>query len=384
MPRGPVSGCGAAIQFVDAERGNMNIAVLAGDDIGPEIVAAALAVVRAADAEFGLGLRFTEVEVGMASHRRHGTTLTEAAVQAVTEADAAIVGPCGMTEYPPLAEGGINIPGTLRKRLDLYANLRPARSRAGLPDARHGLDALIVRENTEGFYSDRTMFQGHGEFMPTADLALSVRKITRQGSERIAKVAFDYAARRSRRVTVVGKRHVLQMSDGLFMAPAFELAKALPQIALREMDIDAMAADLYTRPERHDVILISNMFGDILSNLAVALSGGLGLAAAINAGDRHAIANAGHGSAPDIAGKGIANPTGMILSAGMLLEWLGIRHQRPPFIQAWQAIQAAVDAVLADANARTLDLGGRGSTQSFAEAVVRQLRGPRLQAGVAG
>ncbi len=361
----------------------MNLVVMAGDDIGPEIVAAAMAVVQAADAEFSLGLRFTEVEVGMASHRKHGTTLTEAAFQAAADADGVIVGPCGMTDYPPLAQGGINIPGTIRKRLDLYANLRPARSRSGMPDARRGLDVLIVRENTEGFYSDRTMFQGNGEFMPTEDVALSVRKITRQGSERIAKVAFEYAARRSKRVTVVGKRHVLQMSDGLFMEPAYALTRTKPDIALREMDIDAMAADIYSRPERHDVILISNMFGDILSNLAVALSGGLGLAAAINAGDKHAIANAGHGSAPDIAGKGIANPTGMILSAGMLLEWLGIRHNKPAFQQAWRAIQAAVDAALADPAVRTGDLGGRGNTRGFAQAVVRGLRGSKVQAAVA-
>jgi isocitrate/isopropylmalate dehydrogenase len=159
----------------------MNLVVMAGDDIGPEIIAAAMAVVKAADAEFSLGLRFTDVEVGMASHRKHGTTLTDAALQAAIDADGVIVGPCGMTDYPPLAQGGINIPGTIRKKLDLYANLRPARSRPGMPDARKGLDALIVRENTEGFYSDRTMFMGHGEFMPTEDVALSVRKITRQG-----------------------------------------------------------------------------------------------------------------------------------------------------------------------------------------------------------
>jgi isocitrate/isopropylmalate dehydrogenase len=361
----------------------MNIVVMAGDDIGPEIIAAAMAVVKAADAEFSLGLRFAEIEAGMASHRKYGTTLTDGALQAAIDADGVIVGPCGMTDYPPLAEGGLNIPGTIRKRLDLYANLRPARSRAGMPDARRGLDALIVRENTEGFYSDRTMFMGNGEFMPTEDVALSVRKITRQGSTRIAKVAFEYAQRRSKRVTVVGKRHVLQMTDGLFMAPAYELAKAHKDITLREMDIDAMAADIYTRPERHDVILISNMFGDILSNLAVALSGGLGLAAAINAGDKHAIANAGHGSAPDIAGKGIANPSGMILSAALLLEWLGIRHNKPVFQQAYQAIQVAVDAALADADARTGDLGGRGNTRDFAAAVVKQLRSRRVQAAAA-
>ncbi len=362
----------------------MNLVVMAGDDIGPEIIAAAVAVVKAADAEFSLGLRFTDIEVGMASHRRHGTTLTDAALQAAIDADGVIVGPCGMTDYPPLAEGGINIPGTIRKRLDLYANLRPARSRPGMPDARRDLDVLIVRENTEGFYSDRTMYQGIGEFMPTEDVALSVRKITRQGSRRIAKVAFDYAARRSKRITAVGKRHVLQMTDGLFMGEAYAEAKAHPAITLKEMDMDAMAADIYSRPERHDVILITNMFGDILSNLAVALSGGLGLAAAINAGDKHAIANAGHGSAPDIAGKGIANPSGMILSAALLLEWLGLRHGKPAYQQACQAIQMAVDAALADANARTGDLGGRGNTRSFADAVVKQVRNPKLQAVAAG
>ena len=259
-----------------------------GDDIGPEIVGAALEVLRAADAAHSLGLRFTEIEVGMASHRRNGVTLTDGAIQAALDADGVILGPCGMTDYPPREQGGINIPGTIRTRLDLYANLRPARSRPGVPDARRGLDVLIARENTEGFYADRTMFQGIGEFMPTEDVALSVRKITRQGSRRIAKVAFEYAARRRKSITAVGKQHVLQMTDGLFMGEAYALAKAHPDIAFREMDIDAMAADLYSRPERHDVILITNMFGDILSNEAAALSGGLGLAAALNAGDAHA------------------------------------------------------------------------------------------------
>jgi 3-isopropylmalate dehydrogenase len=351
----------------------VNLVVMPGDDIGPEIVGAALEVLRAADAAHTLGLRFTEIEVGMASHRRNGVTLTEAAIQAALDADGVILGPCGMTDYPPREQGGINIPGTIRTRLDLYANLRPARSRPGVPDARRGLDVLIARENTEGFYSDRTMFRGIGEFMPTEDIALSVRKITRQGSRRIAQVAFDYAARRRRSITAVGKQHVLQMTDGLFMGEAHVLAKAHPDIAFRELDIDAMAADLYTRPERHDVILITNMFGDILSNEAAALSGGLGLAAALNAGDAHAVANAGHGSAPDIAGRGIANPAGMILSAALLVEWLGVRHGRPGFLAAAAAIQSAVDDALADADARTGDLGGNGNTQTFTRRVVQAL-----------
>ena len=358
----------------------MNIVVLPGDDIGPEITQAALSVVDSANTVFSLGLRFETHEVGMAAHGRTGTTLPEAVIEAALAADGVIMGPAGMTEYPPREQGGINVPGTIRKRLDLYANLRPARTRAGMRDARPGLDCLIVRENTEGFYSDRNMFLGSAEFMPTEDVALSVRKITAHASRRIARVAFEYAKRRRRNLTAVGKRHVLQLSDGIFIREAEAVAAQSPEVAWREMDIDAMAADLYSRPERHDVILITNMFGDILSNAAVAMSGGLGLAAALNAGDEHAAANAGHGSAPDIAGRDIANPTGLILSCAMLLEWLGTRHQREPLLAAARAINAAVDATLAEPESRTRDLGGRGTTQSFAaavtKAVLREVRAP--------
>jgi len=299
--------------------------------------------------------------------------LPDSVIDEALGADAVILGPCGMTAYAPREQGGINVPGTIRKRLDLYANIRPARSRPGLPKALPKLDCLIVRENTEGFYSDRNMFMGSGEFMPTPDLALSVRKITAKASRRIAQVAFEYAARRRRHVTAVGKRHVLQLSDGIFIEQTKTVAGHFADVAWREMDVDAFAADLYTRPERHDVVLITNMFGDILSNLAVAMSGSLGLAAALNAGDKHAVANAGHGSAPDIAGKDIANPTGLILSCAMLLDWLGNRHGRTALTQAARAIEGAVDAVLANPAKRTADLGGSTGTRAFGAAVIAEL-----------
>jgi 3-isopropylmalate dehydrogenase len=347
----------------------MRLVVMPGDDVGPEITAAALVGLEAADRTFGLGLELATVEVGMASHRRNGTTLTDAALAAALAADGVILGPCGMTAYPPREEGGLNVPGTIRKRLELYANLRPARARAGVPDARAGLDLLIVRENTEGFYADRTMHLGIGEFMPTPDLALAVRKITREGSRRIARVAFEHAARRRRSVTVVGKRHVLQVTDGLFVGEAEAEAQRHPGVALREVDVDAMAADLYTRPGRYDVLLTSNMFGDILSNEAVALAGGLGLAAALNVGDRHLVANAGHGSAPDIAGRGVANPAGLMLSTAMLLEALGEHRGRPALVAAGAALHAAIDRALGEPRVRTADLGGGGDTQGFARRV---------------
>ena len=344
----------------------MRIVVMPGDDIGPEITEASLVALRAADRRYRLGLRFETVEVGMASYRRHGDTLTPAALEAAAAADAVILGPCGMSAYPPREKGGTNVPGTVRKRLDLFANLRPARSRPGVPRAREGLDILIVRENTEGFYSDRNMHLGIAEFMPTPDVALSMRKITREGSRRIAQVAFEYAARRRKRIAVVGKRHVLQLGDGLFVGEAEKLAAAYRDVELREIDVDAMAADLVMRPERYDVLLTSNMFGDILSNEAVALSGGLGLAAALNVGEHHAVANAGHGSAPDIAGRNIANPAGLMLSCAMLLEWLGASD-------AARALNAAIDHALQDPAARTADLGGRGTTSVFTDAVARAI-----------
>ena len=351
----------------------MRIAVLPGDDIGPEITEAALGVVRRASERYGLGLELETHEVGMAAYRKGGTTLPDAALAAARAADGIILGPAGMTLYPPREEGGINVPGTVRKQLDLFANLRPARSRARVPRSHPGLDLLIVRENTEGFYADRSLHRGYGEFMPTPDVAMSVRVITARASRRIAEEAFRMALVRRKHVTMVGKRHVLQWTDGLFMREVEAVAKEHPEVTLREVDVDAMAAELYTRPESFDVVLTTNMFGDILSNQAVALSGGLGLAASLNAGERHAAANAGHGSAPDIAGKGIANPAGLILSTALLLRWFARKDRGAAFETAAAAIESAVDHAL-ELGVATRDLGGSASTREFAAAVASGLR----------
>lgn len=352
----------------------MRLAVLPGDDIGPEITDATLAVLRAADEKFGLGLTLDVHEVGMAVHRRLGTTLPNAAIEAARQADGVLLGPGGMTAYPPASEGGINIPGTIRKQLDLFANIRPARSRPGVPRAHPGLDCVIVRENTEGFYADRNLFHGYGEFMPTPDVAISVRLITAKASRRIAEVAFKLARTRRKHVTMVGKRHVMQVTDGLFMSEVQKVADQYPDVELREIDIDAIAAELYTKPTAFDVILTTNMFGDILSNQVNALAGGLGMASALNVGEEHAAANAGHGSAPDIAGKGIANPTGFVLSAAALLSHLGMGPGAQTYAAAGQAIERAVDAALAHPASRTGDLGGTAGTREAASAICHYLR----------
>jgi 3-isopropylmalate dehydrogenase len=351
----------------------MRLAVLPGDDIGPEITEATLAILDVVNARYGLGLEFDVHETGMAAHRRTGTTLPDSAFEAARSADGVILGPGGMTAYPPLSEGGVNIPGTIRKKLDLFANIRPARSRPGIPKALPGLDCVIARENTQGFYADRTLFQGYGEFMPVEGVAMSVRLITAKASKRIAEKAFELAVTRRNHVTIVGKRHVLQVTDGLFVSETEKVAERYPGVTLQEMDVDAMASELYTHPERFDVILTSNMFGDILSNQANAMAGGLGLASALNVGEVHAVANAGHGSAPDIAGKGVANPTGMILSTVQLLEWLGRTRQSDAYVKAAAAIDKAVDVALGQPATRSRDLGGTAMTKEYTGAVIAAL-----------
>ena len=351
-----------------------HLVVMQGDGIGPEITAATLHVLRAADQRFGLGLTFEDVTIGFASLRQNGTTISDAAVETARRADGVILGPVSHNEYPPIAEGGLNPSGVLRKRLDLFANIRPARSRAGFPP-RCGVpvDLIIVRENTEGFYADRNMFQGSGEFMPTEDVALAVRKITRQGSTRIAEAAFRLAAGRPRmKVTAVHKANVLHVSEGLFLDCVRAVAKLYPQVAYEERIVDAMAALLVRDAGQFDVIVATNMFGDILSDEASEIAGSLGLAASLNAGVDHALAQAQHGAAPDIAGKDIANPASLIGSVAMLLDWLGNRRKDAKLTQAAAAIERALDAAIADPATRTADLGGTRGTKAFGEAVAKR------------
>jgi len=351
------------------------LVVMEGDGIGPEIGAATIEVLRAADRAFALNLVFTSASIGLAALRQQGTTFPTAAFAAAQSADGVILGPVSHNDYPAVAEGGLNPSGELRKRLDLFANIRPARTRGGFPP-RCGspVDLVIVRENTEGFYADRSMFLGPGEFMPTADLALAVRKVTRAGSTRIAEAAFGLAMRRRRKVTAVHKANVLRVSDGLFLECVRAVAARFPAVAYEERIIDAMAALLVRDAGVFDVVVTTNMFGDILSDEACEIAGSLGLGASLNAGAAHAVAQAQHGSAPDIAGQDRANPASLIGSAAMLLAWIGERRNDDLLTRAANAIEDALERVLADPAGRTRDLGGPLGTKAFAERVVAQLR----------
>ena len=352
----------------------LKILVLEGDGIGAEISAATMQVLHAAHRACGLSLAFESAEIGWAAHRRHGTTLPEDVFVRAKSADGVVLGPVSHNDYPPRDQGGLNPSGELRKRLDLYANIRPARSRAGFPP-RCGVpvDLVIVRENTEGFYADRSMHLGPGEFMPTPDLALAMRKITRHGSTRIAEAAFKLAMQRRKKVTAVHKANVLRVSDGLYLECVRAVAARYPDVAYEERIIDAMTALLVRDASQFDVVVTTNMYGDILSDEASEIAGSLGLAASLNAGAGHAVAQAQHGSAPDIAGKNIANPSSLIGSVAMLLAWLGERHGDGRLTKAATTIEGALDRVLASADGRTPDLGGRLGTDAFARRVAGEV-----------
>jgi isocitrate/isopropylmalate dehydrogenase len=353
------------------------ILVLDGDGIGPEICAATVDVLKHAAGLFRLDLSFASAEIGFAALEARGTTMPEDVFEQAKAADAIVLGPVSHNVYPPVAEGGRNPSGDLRRRLDLYANIRPARARSGFPP-RCGkpIDLVTVRENTEGFYADRSMFVGPGEFMPTPDLAISMRKVTRAGSLRIAETGFALAAKRRKKIVAVHKSNVLRVSDGLFLECVREVAAKYPEVEYSEQLVDSMAALLVRDSSVFDVIVTTNMFGDILSDQAAEIAGSLGLASSLNAGTDNAVAQAAHGSAPTIAGKDLANPTSLISSAAMMLEWLAGRRGDTAFADAAASIETAIDAVLETPERRTPDIGGSSGTKAFTAHVIASMRPP--------
>ena len=355
----------------------MRILVLPADGIGPEIIAAALAVTQAASERFGLGLSFDYDDAGFPSLNKYGTTLRDELLDKARTYDGIILGTQSHADYPKPEQGGRNISAGFRVGLALYANVRPARTRPAIPtNMRAGktMDLVIMREATEGFYPDRNMTKGWAELMPSPDMALSVRKITRHCSERIARRAFELAMSRRKKVTAVHKANSFHMTDGLFLECVRAVAREFPEVQLDELLIDASTAHLVRDPERFDVIVATNFYGDILSDLASEMSGSLGLAGSIMASDTHCCAQAQHGSAPTLAGLDKANPTSMILSVAMLLHWIGKKQEKQDMIIAAKAIEDAVDKVLEQPACWTADLGGTTGCRAFGEHVAGALR----------
>jgi isocitrate dehydrogenase (NAD+) len=335
---------------------SQTIAVIRGDGIGPEIMDASLGVLDAMD----LGLKYEFVEAGMSALEKTGELLPAATLEAIKRHRIAFKSPL----TTPVGEGFTSINVALRKQFDLYANVRPAISFPATKSRYENIDLITVRENTEGAYI------GEGQSVsPDGETALLTQKVTRKGSERIVRYAFDLARRLGRKkVTVVHKANILKSTSGLFLKTAREVAQQYPDIQCNEMIVDNTCMQLVMRPEQFDVIVTTNLFGDIVSDLCAGLVGGLGLAPGANIGEHAAIFEAVHGSAPDIAGKNIANPCALLLAAGQMLDHLGHVDHANRLRQAIRDTLTAKDGV-------TPDVGGTGTTQSFAKAVAARVSG---------
>ncbi len=326
-----------------------SITLIPGDGIGPEVSAAAQQVLDAS----GVSFKWQEAPAGLAALESLGDPLPEATVEAVRAADATLKGPT----TTPSGGGFRSINVALRQKLVLYANFRPARSIPGIKTRYDDVDLIIVRENTEGLYSglEHTVVPGVVE---------SLRIITAKASERIAKFAFETAQRQDRkRVTCVHKANILKLSDGLFLDSCRKIAADFPDIQFDDCIVDAAAMKLVSNPHQFDVMVMENLFGDILSDLTSGLVGGLGVTPSANIGHDIAVFEAVHGSAPDIAGKGIANPTALILSGVLMLRYLGEK-------EAADRVEKAIRAVLAAGKTLTGDLRGKATTQQFTQAVL--------------
>ncbi|MBP5889048.1 isocitrate/isopropylmalate dehydrogenase family protein [Streptomyces scabiei] len=349
------------------------LGVLYGDGIGPEIVPASVLVADAALAAVGApGVAWKPLPVGSQAIEEHGEAIPTATLAALAETDGWLLGPHDSAAYPEPFRSQLNPSGTIRKHFDLYANVRPAKSFPGGKAVVPGTDLVIVRENTEGFYADRNTHRGTGEFMPTPDIALAMGIVTRAACERIAREAFELASERRNKVTVVHKANVLRLTTGLFRDVCREIAQDYPEVEVDDFHIDAMTVHLVRRAQEFDVVVTENMFGDILSDLAAELAGSLGIAPSLNASQDRAMAQAAHGSAPDIAGQDLANPGAMILSTAMLLQWLGARHEDTALVRAASVIEKGVAATLAQGTA-TRDMGGTAGCRAFTEAVVTSI-----------
>jgi 3-isopropylmalate dehydrogenase len=352
----------------------LRIGILDGDDIGREIVPAAVAISRAAAELHGVAIDWHPLPIGAPALASHGHTLPPETMVTLQTLDGWILGPIGHRAYPKVANA-INPHPILRKQFNLFANVRPTRSYPDIGCLHDGVDLVIVRENNEGFQPDRNMVAGSGEFRPTDEVTLSVRVITRTGSRRVARAAFELARQRpAKHLTYVHKETVFKLSCGMFVEECRKLAAEYPDVRVDDVIVDTFAMRLVRDPQSFDVVVTTNMFGDILSDEAAGLVGGLGMAPGLCIGDGDvAMAQATHGSAPDIAGLGIANPYAMIESARMMFEWLGHSRGNDGAVRMAASMSRATSAALGDPQARTGDIRGTGNTATFTQAVLSTL-----------
>jgi isocitrate dehydrogenase (NAD+) len=329
-----------------------NITLIPGDGIGPEITRATINVIEAS----GLRIHWDEVMAGEEALEKKGTPLPQGVIDSIKKNKVALKGPL----TTPVGSGYRSINVALRKTLDLYVNLRPSRSFEGIKSRYQNIDLVVVRENTEDLYAGV-------EHMVGEDAAESIKIITRKGSERIVRFAFEYAVKEGRKkVTAVHKANIMKYTDGLFLHVAREVASDYPQIEFEDRIVDNMSMQLVQKPEAYDVLVMPNLYGDILSDICAGLVGGLGVVPGANIGDGVAIFEPVHGTAPKHAGKNTANPMAMILSAALMLEHIG----EP---ETAGRITSALGEVLREGKTLTRDLGGNASTDEFADEIINKM-----------
>jgi isocitrate dehydrogenase (NAD+) len=325
------------------------VTLIPGDGIGPEVTGATLKVIEAT----GVDIEWDVQDAGVSAIDSGKEPLPDALLQSVRRTGVALKGPL----TTPVGTGFRSVNVLLRQKLDLFANVRPSRSLPGIRTPFKDVDLVLFRENTEGLYSG---IETYDERLEIAD---ATARVTKAGSERIIRFCFEYAKKRDRkRVTLVHKANILKITSGLFLEVGREIASEYPEIEFEDRIVDNMCMQLVMYPERYDCIVTTNLFGDILSDLAAGLVGGLGMVAGANIGDEYAVFEAVHGSAPDIAGKDLANPTALLQSAELMLDHLGE-------VNAAGAVRAAIRGVFSEARYLTRDVGGKASTTDFAEHV---------------
>jgi 3-isopropylmalate dehydrogenase len=352
----------------------LKIGVLTGDDIGLEVVPEAVKVMTAAAASTGLEVQWSEHPIGRRGHELHGHTFPQATIDALERLDGWILGPIGHGAYPRNDPSWIMPP--VRKRFELFASVKPVKSYPNIKSLHKDVDIVFLREVTEGMQSSDTVVMGAGEFRPNDEITIASRVITRRGSNRVARAAFEIARTRKRKkVTSVHKEPVYRLACGMFAEECRKVATEFPDVAFDEALVDGFSMKLMMNPWQYDVVVTTNQFGDILTDQGAGLVGGLGLAPGLCIGERQAMAQATHGSAPDIAGKNIANPYAMIMSGQMLIEWLGRNRREPKAVEAARCIDAAVDKVIAQAKSLTADLGGTASTTQMGDAIAAAVGG---------
>jgi isocitrate dehydrogenase (NAD+) len=328
------------------------ISLIPGDGIGPEVMAATVRVLEA----LGAPLSFEHCDAGSEVISKYGTNLPRETLDSVLRNGVALKGPTGTQIGAGLPSANV----ALRKGLDLYAALRPVRSVPNVKTRYEDVDLVVVRENTESLYTGL-------EHIVVPGVVESLKIISDKASTRIARYAFNYARAKGRKkITAVHKANIMKLSDGLFLDCCRRVARDYPEIPYEEVIVDNMCMQLVRNPERYDVLLMENLYGDIISDLCAGLVGGLGVVPGANIGERTAVFEAVHGTAPDIAGKGLANPTALMMSAVLMLEWLGLPEQS-------KCLDRALTRVYAEGKVRTGDLGGKASTGEFTDAVIAGL-----------